>query len=131
MTEQERRLLQKDILQLNTYVALFTFTPQESEDLEMRPGDRIVLADDSNDDWWKGVIEDRIGFFPAAFAHQVKAGDRVFRCHRTFIGCKEQGQITLKEGQICVSGEDEHSGFIRVASGKKRGYVPCDVLENI
>ena len=33
--------------------------------------------------------------------------------------------------QICVSGEDEHSGFIRVASGKKRGYVPCDVLENI
>ncbi|XP_041711451.1 SH3 and cysteine-rich domain-containing protein-like [Coregonus clupeaformis] len=97
----------------------------------MRPGDRIVLADDSNDDWWKGVIEDRIGFFPAAFAHQVKAGDRVFRCHRTFIGCKEQGQITLKEGQICVSGEDEHSGFIRVASGKKRGYVPCDVLENI
>ncbi|XP_038823287.1 SH3 and cysteine-rich domain-containing protein-like [Salvelinus namaycush] len=127
----ERRLLQKDILQLNTYVALFTFTPQESEDLEMRPGDRIVLADDSNDDWWKGVIEDRIGFFPAAFAHQVKAGDRVFRCHRTFIGCKEQGQITLKEGQICVSGEDEHSGFIRVASGKKRGYVPCDVLENI
>ncbi|CAB1334936.1 unnamed protein product, partial [Coregonus sp. 'balchen'] len=111
----ERRRLQNDILQLNTYVALFTFTPQESEDLEMR----------------SGVIEDRIGFFPAAFAHQVKAGDRVFRCHRTFIGCKEQGQITLKEGQICVSGEDEHSGFIRVASGKKRGYVPCDVLENI
>ncbi|XP_035598395.1 SH3 and cysteine-rich domain-containing protein isoform X1 [Oncorhynchus keta] len=127
----ERKWLQKDTLQLNTYVALFTFTPQESEDLEMRPGDRIVLADDSNDDWWKGMIEDRIGFFPAAFAHQVKTGDRVFRCHRTFIGCKEQGQITLKEGQICVSGEDEHSGFIRVASGKKRGYVPCDVLENI
>lgn len=47
------------------------------------------------------MIEDRIGFFPAAFAHQVKTGDRVFRCHRTFIGCKEQGQITLKEGQVC------------------------------
>jgi len=39
-------------------------------------------------------------FFPASFAHQVRAGDRVFRCHRTFIGCKEQGQITLKEGQV-------------------------------
>lgn len=104
------------------------------------------------------MIEDRIGYFPASFAHQVRAGDRVFRCNRTFIGCKEQGQITLKEGQvstfkhtiisdldsrqldnttvsthfqICVSGEDEHNGFIRVASGKKRGFVPCDVLENI
>ncbi|XP_073784664.1 SH3 and cysteine-rich domain-containing protein isoform X3 [Danio rerio] len=125
------RELKRDPLLLNTYVALFGFTAQDNQDLEMRPGDRIVLADDSNDDWWKGVIEDRIGFFPAAFAHQVTSSDRVFRCNRTFIGCKEQGQITLKEGQICVSGENEHNGFIRVASGKKRGYVPCDVLENI
>uniref|UniRef100_A0A3Q0R1P5 SH3 and cysteine rich domain n=1 Tax=Amphilophus citrinellus TaxID=61819 RepID=A0A3Q0R1P5_AMPCI len=125
--------LQKDVLKLNTYVALYNFTAQEGHDLEMA-GDRILVADDSNDDWWKqGVIEDRIGFFPAAFAHQLRAGDQVFRCNRTFIGCKEQGQITLKEGQfqICVSTEGERSGFIRVASGKKRGFVPCDVLEII
>nr|XP_019940224.1 PREDICTED: SH3 and cysteine-rich domain-containing protein isoform X4 [Paralichthys olivaceus] len=127
----EQSQLQKDILKLNTYVALFSFTPQESHDLEMRAGDRILLADDSNNDWWKGVIEDRIGFFPAAFAHHVRAEDQVFRCNRTFIGCKEQGQITLKEGQICVSSEGEHSGFIRVESGKKTGFVPCDVLEII
>ncbi|XP_035024118.1 SH3 and cysteine-rich domain-containing protein isoform X4 [Hippoglossus stenolepis] len=127
----EQSQLQKDILKLNTYVALFSFIPQESHDLEMRAGDKILLADDSNDDWWKGVIEDRIGFFPAAFAHQVRAEDQVFRCNRTFIGCKEQGQITLKEGQICVSSEGEHSGFLRVESGKKRGFVPCDVLEII
>ncbi|XP_016894588.1 SH3 and cysteine-rich domain-containing protein isoform X3 [Cynoglossus semilaevis] len=127
----EQDQLQKDVLELNTYVALFSFTAQENHDLEMRAGDRIILADDSNDDWWKGIIEDRIGFFPAAFAHQVGARDRVFRCNRTFIGCKEQGQITLKEGQICVSSESERSGFIRVASGKKRGFVPCDVLDII
>ncbi|XP_041810179.1 SH3 and cysteine-rich domain-containing protein isoform X2 [Chelmon rostratus] len=131
MLKLEQSQLQKDVLKLNTYVALHSFTPQDSHDLEMRAGDRILLADDSNDDWWKGVIEDRIGFFPAAFAHLVRAGDQVFRCNRTFIGCKEQGQITLKEGQICVSSEGERSGFIRVASGKKRGFVPCDVLEII
>lgn len=51
----------------------------------------------------QGVIEDRVGFFPAAFAHVVRADDRVFRCNRTFIGCKEQGQITLKEGQVLRS----------------------------
>uniref|UniRef100_A0AAY3ZZM0 SH3 and cysteine rich domain n=1 Tax=Denticeps clupeoides TaxID=299321 RepID=A0AAY3ZZM0_9TELE len=123
--------LRRDLMQLNAYVALYSFTPQDSHDLEMRPGDRILLEDDSDDDWWKGVIEDRIGFFPASFAQQLRAGDQVFRCNRTFIGCKEQGQITVKEGQICVSGEEEHSGFIRVASGKKTGFVPYDVLENI
>uniref|UniRef100_A0A8D0D175 SH3 and cysteine rich domain n=1 Tax=Sander lucioperca TaxID=283035 RepID=A0A8D0D175_SANLU len=107
--------LQKDVLKLRTYVALFSFTPQDSHDLEMR----------------LGIIEDRIGFFPAAYAHQVRVEDQVFRCTRTFIGCKEQGQITLKEGQICVSSEGERSGFIRVGSGKKRGFVPYDVLEII
>ncbi|XP_077414943.1 SH3 and cysteine-rich domain-containing protein isoform X2 [Vanacampus margaritifer] len=128
-SELEDSQLHEDALQLNTYVALYSFTAQESHDLEMRAGDRILLVDESNDDWWKGVIEDRIGFFPASFAHQLRAGDQVFRCNRTFIGCREQGQITLKEGQICVSGEEESNGFIRVASGKKRGFVPCDVLD--
>lgn len=123
--------LHEEVLKLNTYVALYSYTAQESHDLDISAGDRILLADDSNEEWWKGVVEDRIGYFPSAFAHQVQAGDQVFRCNRTFIGCKEQGQMTLKEGQICVSSEDEHSGFIRVASGKKRGYVPCDVLEPI
>ncbi|CAJ1073489.1 SH3 and cysteine-rich domain-containing protein isoform X2 [Xyrichtys novacula] len=127
----EQSQLQKDILKLNTCVALHNFTPQDNHDLQMSAGDRILLVDDSNDDWWKGVIEDRIGFFPAAYAHQVRVGDQVFRCNRTFIGCKEQGQITLKEGQICVGSESEHNGFIKVASGKKRGFVPCDVLEII
>nr|XP_057945896.1 SH3 and cysteine-rich domain-containing protein isoform X2 [Doryrhamphus excisus] len=132
-SELEDSQLHKDALKLNTYVALYSFTPQESHDLEMRAGDRIFLADDSNDDWWKvvdehrhlaclntftrhnphGVIEDRIGFFPASFAHQLRVGDQVFRCNRTFIGCKEQGQITLKEGQnpakFCHISELEYS----------------------
>ncbi|KAM9786672.1 SH3 and cysteine-rich domain-containing protein [Syngnathus typhle] len=127
--ELEDSQLHQDALRLNTYVALYSFTAQESHDLEMRAGDRILLIDESNGDWWKGVIEDRIGFFPASFAHQLRVGDQVFRCNRTFIGCREQGQITLKEGQICVSSEDESNGFIRVASGKKRGFVSCDVLD--
>uniref|UniRef100_A0A3Q4FXN7 SH3 and cysteine rich domain n=1 Tax=Neolamprologus brichardi TaxID=32507 RepID=A0A3Q4FXN7_NEOBR len=118
--ERKPDSLQKDVLKLNTYVALYSFTC---------PHFYVTLLKDSF--LWCGLINDRIGFFPAAFAHQLRAGDQVFRCNRTFIGCKEQGQITLKEGQICVSSEGEHSGFIRVESGKKRGFVPCDVLEII
>jgi hypothetical protein len=35
--------------------------------------------------------------------------------------------------QICVASEEEEEedGFIRVLSGKKRGLVPLDVLENV
>ncbi|KAM9076516.1 SH3 and cysteine-rich domain-containing protein isoform X2 [Balaenoptera ricei] len=123
--------LSKDQLQMNTYVALYKFLPQENEDLEMRPGDMITLLEDSNEDWWKGKIQDRIGFFPANFVQRVQQNEKIFKCVRTFIGCKEQGQITLKENQICVTSEEEQDGFIRVLSGKKKGLVPFDVLENV
>lgn len=33
--------------------------------------------------------------------------------------------------QICLTSEEEQDGFIRVLSGKKRGLVPLDVLENV
>lgn len=62
--------------------------------------------------FFQGVIEDRIGFFPAAFAHQVRTGDQVFKCNRTFIGCKEQGQITLKEGQVLHKPDDDDGGYL-------------------
>ncbi|XP_063262459.1 SH3 and cysteine-rich domain-containing protein [Prinia subflava] len=121
----------KTTLQMNTYVALYKFVPQENEDLEMRPGDMITLLEDSNEDWWKGRIDDRTGYFPANFVQRVQQNEKIYRCIRTFIGCKEQGQITLKENQICVTSEKEHDGFIKVYSGKKKGFVPTDVLENI
>ncbi|XP_054847588.1 SH3 and cysteine-rich domain-containing protein [Eublepharis macularius] len=123
--------LNKDTMQMNAYVALYKFVPQENEDLELRPGDRITLLEDSNEDWWKGKVEDRTGFFPANFVQRVQQDEKVFRCIRTFIGCKEQGQMTLKENQICVTSEQERDGFIKVCSGKKKGLVPVDVLENI
>ncbi|XP_029445565.1 SH3 and cysteine-rich domain-containing protein-like [Rhinatrema bivittatum] len=97
----------------------------------MRPGDKITILDDSNEDWWKGKIEDRIGFFPSNFVQRVQQNERIFKCIRTFIGCKEQGQITLKVNQICATSEEEHEGFINVYSGKKKGFVPLDALENI
>ncbi|XP_017675551.1 PREDICTED: SH3 and cysteine-rich domain-containing protein [Lepidothrix coronata] len=121
----------KSTLQMNTYVALYKFVPQENEDLEMRPGDMVTLLEDSNEDWWKGRIDDRTGFFPANFVQRVQQNEKIYRCIRTFIGCKEQGQITLKENQICVTSEKEQDGFIKVYSGKKKGFVPIDVLENI
>ncbi|NWI57443.1 STAC protein, partial [Calyptomena viridis] len=90
----------KSTLQMNTYVALYKFVPQENEDLEMRPGDMITLLEDSNEDWWKGRIDDRTGYFPANFVQRVQHNEKIYRCIRTFIGCKEQGQITLKENQV-------------------------------
>ncbi|XP_062893401.1 SH3 and cysteine-rich domain-containing protein 2-like isoform X2 [Mobula hypostoma] len=77
--------VRKDMLQMHTYVALYKFVPQEQNDLGLQQGDRIVVTDDSNEDWWK----------------------------------------------ICVGRAEETNGFIKVCSGKKRGVVPADILNEI
>uniref|UniRef100_A0A8C8SDM9 SH3 and cysteine rich domain 2 n=1 Tax=Pelusios castaneus TaxID=367368 RepID=A0A8C8SDM9_9SAUR len=123
----------KDISPMYSYVALYKFLPQEHNDLPLHPGDRIMLVDDSNEDWWKGKIGDRVGFFPANFVQRVRPGESVWKCCQPFHGNKEQGEMSLKESQICVGvrKSKENEGFIKVTSGKKRGLVPADALTEI
>ncbi|XP_008011069.1 SH3 and cysteine-rich domain-containing protein 2 isoform X3 [Chlorocebus sabaeus] len=130
--------MRKDVGPMYSYVALYKFLPQENNDLALhsvlpRPGDRIMLVDDSNEDWWKGKIGDRVGFFPANFVQRVRPGENVWRCCQPFSGNKEQGYMSLKENQICVGvgRSKDADGFIRVSSGKKRGLVPVDALTEI
>uniref|UniRef100_G1T8C9 SH3 and cysteine rich domain 2 n=1 Tax=Oryctolagus cuniculus TaxID=9986 RepID=G1T8C9_RABIT len=132
--QQPPRLpVRKDVGPMYSYVALYKFLPQESNDLALQPGDRIQLVDDSNEDWWKGKIGDRVGFFPANFVQRVRPGENVWRCCQPFSGNKEQGYMSLKENQICVGvgRSKDAEGFIRVSSGKKRGLVPADALTEI
>uniref|UniRef100_A0A8D0XBY9 SH3 and cysteine-rich domain-containing protein 2 n=1 Tax=Sus scrofa TaxID=9823 RepID=A0A8D0XBY9_PIG len=132
--QQPPRLpLRKDVGPMYSYVALYKFLPQENNDLALQPGDRIMLVDDSNEDWWKGKIGDRVGFFPANFVQRVRPGENVWRCCQPFSGNKEQGYMSLKENQICVGvgRTKDADGFIRVSSGKKRGLVPADALTEI
>ncbi|KAM8947687.1 SH3 and cysteine-rich domain-containing protein 2 [Pelodytes ibericus] len=122
----------KEISSMYSYVALYKFLPQEINDLPLQPGDRVMVMDDSNEDWWKGKCGDRTGFFPANFVQRVRLGESVWKSTKAFHGVKEQGQLSLKEGQICVGVvKAENEGYMKVASGKKKGLVPQDCLAEI
>lgn len=116
---------------IHTYVALYKFLPQEKNDLELHPGDRIQVTDDSNEDWWKGKIRDKVGFFPANFVQRVRPGERVWKVIAGFHGNRDKGQMSVKEAQICVGKNEEIEGFLRMSSGKKRGMVPVKNLMEI
>uniref|UniRef100_A0A8C5MC74 Phorbol-ester/DAG-type domain-containing protein n=1 Tax=Leptobrachium leishanense TaxID=445787 RepID=A0A8C5MC74_9ANUR len=49
-----------------------------------------------------GQIEEKVGYFPANFVQKFQKDAELFCCCKTFIGCKEHGQITLKEKQVLV-----------------------------
>ncbi|KAI5091105.1 SH3 and cysteine-rich domain-containing protein isoform X2 [Silurus meridionalis] len=85
---------------IHTYVALYKFLPQEQNDLELRPGDRVQVTDDSNEEWWKGKSGDRVGFFPANFVQRVRPGESVWRVTQGTNGNRQIGHMTVKEDQV-------------------------------
>ncbi|XP_058477121.1 SH3 and cysteine-rich domain-containing protein 2-like isoform X1 [Solea solea] len=120
-----------EVHSIHTYVALYKFLPQEKDDLELQPGDRVQVTDDANEDWWKGKSRDKVGFFPANFVQRVRPSERVWKVTAGFHGNRDKGQMTVKEAQICVGKNEDADGFLRLTSGKKRGLVPVKYLLEI
>lgn len=120
-----------EVHSIHTYVALYKFLPQEQNDLELHPGDRVQVTDDSNEEWWKGKSGDRVGFFPANFVQRVRPGERVWRVIQGVPGNRERGHMAVRESQICVGKREDGEVFLKLSSGKKRGLVPADSIEEI
>ncbi|XP_067229970.1 SH3 and cysteine-rich domain-containing protein 3-like [Chanodichthys erythropterus] len=113
------------------YLALYRFKAIEKDDLDVHPGDRITVIDDSNEEWWRGKIGDQSGFVPANYIIRVRSGERVYKVTRSFVGNREMGQITLKKDQIVVKKGDEVNGYLKVSTGRKLGFFPADILQEI
>uniref|UniRef100_A0A8C6T9Y6 SH3 and cysteine rich domain 3 n=1 Tax=Neogobius melanostomus TaxID=47308 RepID=A0A8C6T9Y6_9GOBI len=117
--------------QSHYYLALYRFKAIEKDDLDVFPGDRITVIDDSNEEWWRGKSGDRTGFIPANYIIRVRSGERVYKVTRSFVGNREMGQITLKKDQIVVKKGDEVNGFLKVSTGRKLGFFPANLLQEI
>uniref|UniRef100_A0A3B3XYG6 SH3 and cysteine rich domain 3 n=1 Tax=Poecilia mexicana TaxID=48701 RepID=A0A3B3XYG6_9TELE len=113
------------------YLALYRFKAIEKDDLDFHPGDRIIVLDDSNEEWWRGKMGEKTGYFPANYLIKVRASERVYKVTRSFVGNREMGQITLKKDQIVVKKGDEKAGYLKVSTGRKLGYFPADLLQEI
>ncbi|XP_044299119.1 SH3 and cysteine-rich domain-containing protein 3 [Varanus komodoensis] len=121
--------------QSHYFIALYRFKALEKDDLDFHPGDKIAIVDDSNEEWWRGKkvgeIGEKIGYFPPNFIIRVRAGERVHKVTRSFVGNKEIGQITLKKDQIVVQKGEELNGYVKVYTGRKVGLFPVDFMQEI
>uniref|UniRef100_A0A672ZP71 SH3 and cysteine rich domain 3 n=1 Tax=Sphaeramia orbicularis TaxID=375764 RepID=A0A672ZP71_9TELE len=117
--------------QSHYYLALYRFKAIEKDDLDVHAGDRITVIDDSNEEWWRGKSGERTGFIPANYIIRVRAGERVYKVTRSFVGNREMGQITLKKDQIVVKKGEEVNGYLKVSTGRKLGFFPADLLQEI
>ncbi|XP_060618992.1 SH3 and cysteine-rich domain-containing protein 3 [Anolis sagrei] len=133
--DDKNKKQQPGFQQSHYFIALYRFKALEKDDLDFHPGDKIVIVDDSNEEWWRGKkvgdIGDKIGYFPPNFIIRVRAGERVHKVLRSFVGNKEIGQITLKKDQIVVQKGEELNGYVKVYTGRKVGLFPADFLQEI
>ncbi|XP_025048488.1 SH3 and cysteine-rich domain-containing protein 3 [Alligator sinensis] len=88
--------------QSHYFVALYRFKALEKDDLDFPPGEKITVIDDSNEEWWRGKIGEKVGYFPTNYIIRVRVGERVLKVTRSFVGNREIGQITLKKDQPSV-----------------------------
>ncbi|XP_042310492.1 SH3 and cysteine-rich domain-containing protein 3 isoform X3 [Sceloporus undulatus] len=133
--DDKNKKQQPGFQQSHYFIALYRFKALEKDDLDFHPGDKIVIVDDSNEEWWRGKkvgdVGDKIGYFPPNFIIRVRAGERVHKVMRSFVGNKEIGQITLKKDQIVVQKGEELNGYVKVYTGRKVGLFPIDFLQEI
>ncbi|KAM4045993.1 SH3 and cysteine-rich domain-containing protein 3 isoform 1-T1 [Anomaloglossus baeobatrachus] len=129
--DAKNKKTQPGFMQSHYFVALYRFKALEKDDLDFQAGDRITVIDDSNEEWWRGKIGEKAGYMPANFIIRVRAGERVYKVTRSFVGNREIGQITLKKDQIVVQKGEEVNGYIKVLTGRKVGLFPVDFLQEI
>lgn len=62
---------------LQYVVAKFDFDPQDDDELGFRRKDRITVIDQTDDSWWKGELNGRVGVFPASYVEPADDTENV------------------------------------------------------
>ncbi|CAF0879099.1 unnamed protein product [Rotaria sordida] len=65
-TDSQRQQTSKHVKVLHAYDA------QHDDELSIRPGDTIVLLERRSDNWFKGILNGKIGLFPGNFVQELQ-----------------------------------------------------------
>ncbi|XP_033112768.1 SH3 and cysteine-rich domain-containing protein-like isoform X2 [Anneissia japonica] len=114
-------------------IALYNFEGSVPEDLTFSAGDKVYLLDSSSSEWWKGELDNKVGFFPAFCVEPIQRWERALRVTRSHKGSLEQPDgLNLRRDQIVIQMSNVESGWVTVRMGKgKRGSYPYCYLAPI
>ncbi|CAN9506941.1 unnamed protein product [Ophioblennius macclurei] len=130
-----------DSLQLEEYVALYTYESPEAGDLTFAEGD-VILVSKRDGEWWNGSIGDRAGVFPSNYVKPKEADTtstsakkkpeigQVIKAHSS----NGPEQLNLENGQLLlILGKNATGWWLGElqARGKKRqkGWFPSSNIK--
>ncbi|OQV21324.1 hypothetical protein BV898_04808 [Hypsibius exemplaris] len=100
-----------------------------ADELELRPGDRVLVLDSSQPDWWKGKCFSSSGWFPRECVARVHSNERV--CVVTHaLQLNENGTLLRlqKDDIVMTTGPDE-AGMVPIRCGHQRACCPLKYLQ--
>ncbi|KAK2854204.1 hypothetical protein Q5P01_006865 [Channa striata] len=126
-----------DSLQLEEYIALYTYESPEAGDLTFKEGD-LILVTKREGEWWSGSIGDRTGVFPSNYVKPKetdtsstsgKKKPEIAKVVRPYSSTGPE-QLALENGQLILILSKNVSGWWLgelQARGKKRqkGWFPA------
>jgi len=51
---------------------LFSYSPDQEDELQLEPGDEIEFISEVEDGWWKGKLRGTVGIFPSNFVEPAE-----------------------------------------------------------
>ncbi|XP_063957146.1 uncharacterized protein LOC129263744 isoform X2 [Lytechinus pictus] len=112
------------------YVCLYDFEGMLRDDLSLKAGQKVRVAEDEGSDWWKGDCDGRFGYFPAFCVTFLQPWERVMVVIHSFKASNEKEDgLTLRKGQVVIQMSPEDNGWSQMRTGRKSGYYPFQYLE--
>ncbi|KAM4834465.1 SH3 domain-containing protein 19 isoform 2-T3 [Thomomys bottae] len=118
--------------------ALHSFTAETSEDLGFQRGDRILILERLDADWYRGRLRDREGIFPAVFV-QLCAAEAKTVCATGLKGKKakalydfhgeNEDELSFKAGDIITGLESVNEDWMSGELLGKSGIFPKNYIQ--
>lgn len=118
--------------------ALHSFTAETSDDLPFKRGERILILQRLDSDWYKGRLRDREGIFPAVFVRLCPAGmksmsplalkGRTARALYDFHGDNED-ELSFKAGDTITELESVDDDWMSGELMGKSGIFPKNYVQ--
>ncbi|XP_013410982.1 uncharacterized protein LOC106174122 isoform X9 [Lingula anatina] len=113
------------------YLSLYNWRGSERGDLEIKAGWRIKAIETSDNNWWKGRCNGKVGYFPAKYVTAVEPDQKAYIVKQGLQLSEEGKDFKLLKDQIVVQAGSIKDGMVPVRSGDKQMPCPLKYLSEV
>eukprot|EP00054_Salpingoeca_dolichothecata_P022298 m.145894 g.145894 ORF g.145894 m.145894 type:complete len:386 (-) comp24289_c1_seq2:1264-2421(-) len=133
-----------DDTNISYYKALYDYAPQRDDEVALVEGAMVYVLRKLDDNWWRGVCNNKAGVFPATYVEKTsapasspgnpsvgKAGGKQYLKAIFDYADETTDNLSIKEGDVFELIADAEEGWTKVARvpGGEQGFIPTSYVE--